>query len=157
MRPSSQWTAMDAGISPLCFWSHLLSSFFPLPPCPFFPLSYRVLYGSKYSFSLFRESCQCSPGLLWELLYLWMFLMHRWREVYPTSTYPSVILSTPICTCVRNEFPFLLSNTAITTHVYLLLFEENTGKFHSLQFSQSFSGVQLFVTHRLWQHRLPCP
>ena len=45
-------------------WSHLLSSFFPLPPCPFFPLSYRVLYGSKYSFSLFRESCQCSPGLL---------------------------------------------------------------------------------------------
>ena len=26
-------------------WSHLLSSFFPLPPCPFFPLSYQVLHG----------------------------------------------------------------------------------------------------------------
>ena len=75
-----------------------------------------------------------------------MLLMHRWREVYPTPTYPSVILSTPICTCIRNEFPFLLSNIAITTHVYLLLFEENIGEFHSLQLSHSFSRVRIFVT-----------
>ena len=45
-------------------WSHLLSSFFPLPPCPFFPLSYQVLCGSGCSFSVVRESCQDSPGLL---------------------------------------------------------------------------------------------
>ena len=32
-------------------WFHLLCSFFSLPPCPFFPLSYWVLYGSRYSFS----------------------------------------------------------------------------------------------------------
>ena len=49
-------------------WSHLLSSFFPLPPCPFFPLSYQVLCGSGCSFSVVRESCQDSPGLLGELL-----------------------------------------------------------------------------------------
>ena len=35
----------------------------------------------------------------------------------PTSTYPSVILSTPFCGCIRNQFPFLLSNIAINTHV----------------------------------------
>ena len=51
-------------------WFHLLSSLFPRPPCPFFPLSYQVLYGSRYSFSVVRESCQYSPGLLWELLHL---------------------------------------------------------------------------------------
>ena len=45
-------------------WSHLLSSFFPLPPCPFFALSYQVLCGSGCSFSVVRESCQDSPGLL---------------------------------------------------------------------------------------------
>ena len=38
-------------------WSHLLCSFFPLPPCPFFPLSYWVLYGSGYSFSVVMEFC----------------------------------------------------------------------------------------------------
>ena len=44
MRPSSQWMAMDAGISPLSFssltpWCRLValvSSFFPLPPVPSF-------------------------------------------------------------------------------------------------------------------------
>ena len=75
-----------------------------------------------------------------------MFLMHPWREVYPTSTYPSNILSTHICACIRNEFPFLLSNTVITTHVELLLFEENTGKFHSLQLSQSSIHDRLLKT-----------
>ena len=78
MHPRSLWTAMDAGISPLrfsfltprCSLVPLLSSSFPLPPCLFFPLPYRVLYGSGYSFSVLRESLQCSPGLLWELLHL---------------------------------------------------------------------------------------
>ena len=98
-------------------WSHLLSSFFPLPSCPFFPLSCQVLCGSEYSFSVVRDSCQYSPGLLWEQLHLQTFLMHQWREVYPTFTYPSITLSTPISGCIRNKFPFLLSNTAITTHV----------------------------------------
>ena len=50
--------------------SHLLSSLFPLPSCPFFPLYYQVLYGSGYSFSVVRESCQYSPALLWDLLHL---------------------------------------------------------------------------------------
>ena len=60
----------SAPLSPGKGWSHLLSSFFPLPLCPFFPLSYQVLYGSGYSFSVVSESCQYSPGLLWELLHL---------------------------------------------------------------------------------------
>ena len=60
--------------------------------CPFIPFSYEVLYRSGYSFSVLRESCQYSLGLLWELLQFWTFLMHPWREVYPTSTYPSIIL-----------------------------------------------------------------
>ena len=55
---------VSAPSSPGAGRSHLLSSFFPLPPCPFFPLSYQVLYGSRYSFSVVRESCQYSPGLL---------------------------------------------------------------------------------------------
>ena len=45
-------------------WFHLLCSFFSLPPCPFFPLSYQVLCGSGYAFSVVGESCQYSPGLL---------------------------------------------------------------------------------------------
>ena len=72
--------------------------------------------------------------------------MHPWREVSPTSTHRSVILSTPIYARIRNEFPFLLSNIAITTHVELLLFEENTGKFHSLQLSQSSIHGRLLKT-----------
>ena len=71
---------------------------------------------------------------------------YPWREVNPTSTHCSVILSTHICACIRNEFPFLLSNTVITTHVELLLFEENTGKFHSLQLSQSSIHGRLLKT-----------
>ena len=71
---------------------------------------------------------------------------YPWREVNPTSTHCSVILSIPICACIRNEFPFLLSNTVITTHVELLLFEENTGKFHSLQLSQSSIHGRLLKT-----------
>ena len=69
-RPSGwPWTrgylpCASAPSPPGAGWSHLLSSFFPLPPCPFFPLSYQVLYGSRYSFSVVRESCQYSPGLL---------------------------------------------------------------------------------------------
>ena len=54
----------SAPLSPGKGWSDLLSSFLPLPPCPFFPLSYQVLYGSGYSFSVVSESCQYSPGLL---------------------------------------------------------------------------------------------
>ena len=106
----------SAPLSPGAGWSHLLSSLFPHPPCPFFPLSYWVLYGSRYSFSSqgVLPVFTCSsvrPAASLDVL------MHRWREVYPTSSYPSVIWSTPICTCIRNEFPFLLSNIVFTTHV----------------------------------------
>ena len=50
-RPSGRpWTrgsipCASAPSPPGSGWSHLLSSFFPLPPCPFFPLSYQVLHG----------------------------------------------------------------------------------------------------------------
>ena len=70
LRPSGRpwmWGSLPCALapsSPGAGWSHLLSSFFPLPPCPFFPLSYQVLCGSGCSFSVVRESCQDSPGLL---------------------------------------------------------------------------------------------
>ena len=60
-RPSGwPWTwgslpCTSAPSSPGAGWSHLLS-FFPLPPCPFFPLSYWVLYGSRYSWSSVRTA-----------------------------------------------------------------------------------------------------
>jgi len=63
-RPSGwAWTrgslpCASAPSSPGAGWSHLLSSFFPLLPCPFFPLSYWVLYESGCSFSVVRESCR---------------------------------------------------------------------------------------------------
>ena len=60
----------SAPSAPGAGWSQVLSSFFPLPPCPFFRLSYQVLCGSEYSFSVVRDSCQHSPGLLWEQLRL---------------------------------------------------------------------------------------
>ena len=75
-RPSGwPWTRVSlprasAPSPPGASCSPLLSSFFPLPPCPFFPLSYQGLYGSGCSFSVVRESCQDSPGLLWEWLRL---------------------------------------------------------------------------------------
>ena len=75
-RPSGwPWTreslpGASAPSPPGAGWTHLLCSFFSLPRCPFFPLSCWVLYGSGYSFSVVRESCQCSPGLLWEFLHL---------------------------------------------------------------------------------------
>ena len=60
-RPSGwPWTqgslpCASAPSPPGAGWSHLLSSF-PLPPCPFFPLSYWVLYGSGYSWSSVRTA-----------------------------------------------------------------------------------------------------
>ena len=87
-------------------WFHLLCSFFPLPPCPFFPLSYWVLYGSRYSFSVVRESCQYSPGLLWELLRLWTFLMHQWKEVYPLPATPPSSCPPPFVHVLETSFPF---------------------------------------------------
>ena len=125
MPPPSQWMAMDAGISPLCF-----SSF--SPRCRLVPLALLLL--SPSSLSLFSF-------VLLSSVWIWIFLLSSqgvlpvfpwssvrispsldildasWREVYPTSTYPSIILSTPICACISNEFPFLLSNIAITTYI----------------------------------------
>ena len=70
MTPPFQWTAMEGGSLPCASspsapgWSHVLSSFFPLRPHPFFPLSYRVMFESEYSFSVGRASCQYSPDIL---------------------------------------------------------------------------------------------
>ena len=125
MPPPSQWMAMDAGISPLCFSS--IS-----PRCRLVPLALLLISPSFLSLLSF-----VLPSSIWIRIFLLSsqgvlpvftcssvrpaasldVLMHRWREVYPTSSYPSVIWSTPICTCIRNEFPFLLSNIVITTHV----------------------------------------
>ena len=125
MPPPSQWMAMDAGISPLCFSS--IS-----PRCRLVPLALLLISPSFLSLLSF-----VLPSSIWIRIFLLSsqrvlpvftcssvrpaasldVLMHRLREVYPTSSYPSVIWFTPICTCIRNEFPFLLSNIVITTHV----------------------------------------
>ena len=107
----------SAPSAPGAGWSHVLSSFFPLPPCPFFPLSYQVLYGSGYSFSVVRDCCQYSIWSSVRTAASLDLLDASWGKVYPTSTYPSINLSTPICGCIRKELPFLLSNITITTHV----------------------------------------
>ena len=124
MPPPSQWMGMDAGISPLRYSS--LS-----PRCKLFPFALLLLSPSSLSLlsfvlpssvwiRMFLLSSQgVLPGFTWSSVRTAAsldVLMHRWREVYPTSTYPSIILSTPICAWIRNEFPFLLSNIAITTH-----------------------------------------
>ena len=85
-------------------WSHLLS-FFPLPPCPFVPLSYWVLYGSRYSWSSVRTAVSLDvldASVERGVPHFHLSLRH---------------LVHPICAWIRNEFPFLLSNIAITTHV----------------------------------------
>ena len=117
MSPPSQWMALDTGIPPWCF-----SSF--SPRCRLDPLALLLLFPSSLSLLSF---------VLLSSVWIWIFLLSSqgvlpvltwssvrtavsfdvldaWVEmVYPTSTYPSVILSTPICACIRNEFPFLLS------------------------------------------------
>ena len=57
-------------LTPRCWLVLLALLLLLLPPCPLFPLFYQVLYGSGYSFSVCRESCQYSPHLLWKLLHL---------------------------------------------------------------------------------------
>ena len=117
MPPPSQWMAMEAGISPVRFSSSSLR-------CRLVPLSLLLLSPSSlshFSFVLLnsiwtRIFLLSSQGVL--PVFTWssvrtavsLDVLDAWVEmVYPTSTYPSVILSTPICACIRNEFPFLLS------------------------------------------------
>ena len=125
MTPPFQWMAMEVGISPLCF-SSLTPRCRLVPrallffsPCSSSLLSF-VLPSSVW-IQIFLLSIQgILPVFTWSSVRIAMslnFLDASWREVYPTSTYPSVIFSTSICGCIRNEFPFLLSNIAITTHV----------------------------------------
>ena len=136
-------------------WSHLLCSFFPLL---LFLLS---LCPTKFCMDLdIPSQCSGSPSSAHLVSVRTAASLDvpdaPWREVNPTSTHRSVILSTPIYARIRNEFPFLLSNIAITTHVELLLFEENTGNFHSLQFSQSSFMANYMRPHGLQHAKLPC-
>ena len=163
MLPPSQWMAMDAGISPLSFssltpWCRLVAlvcSFFPLPPVPSFLCPTEFCMDPDIP-----SQCSGSPSSAHLVSVRTAASLDvpdaPWREVNPTSTHHSGILSTHICAHIRNEFPFLLSNIAITTHVELLLFEENTGNFHSLQFSQSSFMANYMRPHGLQHAKLPC-
>ena len=125
MTPPFQWTAMEAGISPLHFSS--LS-----PRCRLVPRALHLLSPSSYSLLSFvlpssvwiRTFLLSSQGIL--PVFTWSsvrtaasldVLNALVQRCTPTSTYHSIILSTLICACIRNEFPFLLSNIAITTRV----------------------------------------
>ena len=97
-------------------WSHLLCSFFPLL---LFLLS---LCPTKFCMDLdIPSQCSGSPSSAHLVSVRTAASLDvpdaPWREVNPTSTHHSGILSTPICAHIRNEFPFLLSNIAITTHI----------------------------------------
>ena len=154
-----QWTAMDAGSLPCASahsppvpgCSHVLS-FFPLVHHPSFPLSCRVLCGSRYSFSVARASwSSVRTAASLDILDAW------WREVYPTSTYPSVILSTPICACIRNKFPFIL-RTLPSPHTFNFCFLRRTQVSSPLFSWVSFSVVSDYLRpHGLRHTRLPCP
>ena len=71
-------------------------------------------------------------------------------SILAISTYPSAIVLTLIYICIRKDFSLSinLSNIAIIWHDYLLFFEEDTGKFYSLQFSsfQPLSRLRIFAT-----------
>ena len=110
MTPPSQWTSMDAGISLLCFSS--LS-----PRCRLVPLALLLLSPSSLSLLSFVQLSS-----VWIQIFLLssqgVLPVFTWSSVrtaasldvpdasvergVPTSSYPSVILSTPICTCIRN-------------------------------------------------------
>ena len=125
MPPLSQWMAMDAGISPLHFSSLI-------PRCRLVPLALLLLSPSSLSLLSF---------VLLSSVWIQIFLLSS-QGVLPVFTWSSVrtaasldvldasvergvphfhlplfILSTPICAWIRNKFPFLLSNIAITIHV----------------------------------------
>ena len=63
-------------------------------------------------------------------------------SIFAISTYPSAIVLTLIYICIRKDFPCLLiSHIPVIWHVYLLFFEENTGKFHSLRQHQLYNTI----------------
>ena len=123
--PPSQWTAMDAGISPLRFSSII-------PGCRLVPLALLLL--SPSSLSILSIALTSS-------IWIRIFLLSN-QGVLPVFTWSSVRTAAsldvldasvergvphfhlplhhlvhPICACSRNEFPFLLSNNASTTDV----------------------------------------
>ena len=125
MPPPSQWMAMDVGIFSLCFSS--LS-----PRCRLVPLALLLLSPSSLSLlsfvlpssawiRMFLLSSQgVLPGFTWSSVRTAASLDVLDASVergVPHFHLPLLILSTPICAWIRNEFPFLLSNIAITTHI----------------------------------------
>ena len=114
MQGSLPWASAPS--SPGAGWSPAL---FLLSPSSLSLLSF-VLPSSVWIWIFLLSTQGLLPVLTWSSVGTAVsldILDTPWREVNPTSTYRSVILSTPICACIRNEFPCLLSNTAITTHV----------------------------------------
>ena len=63
-------------------------------------------------------------------------------SILAISTYPSAIVLTLIYICIRKDFPCLLiGHIPVIWHVYLLFFEENTGKFHSIIQHQLYNTI----------------
>ena len=63
-------------------------------------------------------------------------------SIFAISTYPSAIVLTLIYICIRKDFPCLLiGHIPVIWHVYLLFFEENTGKFHSIIQHQLYNTI----------------
>ena len=116
MPPPSQWMAMDVGISPLHFSSliprcRLVPLALLLSPSSLSLLSFVLL--SSVWIQIFLLSSQgVLPVFTWSSVRTAASLdiLDAWVEmVYPISISPSVILSTPIYACIRDEFLFLLS------------------------------------------------
>ena len=123
--PPSQWTAMDAGISPLRFSSII-------PGCRLVPLALLLL--SPSSLSILSIALTSS---IWIRIFLLsnqgVLSVFAWSSVrtaasldvldasvergVPRFHLPLHHLVHPICARSRNEFPFLLSNNASTTDV----------------------------------------
>ena len=94
--------------------THSLSS----SESPFFPSSYLTFCRSTYYFSMIRDSCQSSAGALRSSALEDVFLMHPWREMHSTFTYP--LLSCHLFLCDLMTF-FSVIFSSILSFIYIYI------------------------------------
>ena len=124
MPPPSQWMAMDTGISPSASAPSLQVQAGPTCSPPSFPFLlvpfFLVLLSSVWIRIFLLSSQRVLPGFTWSSVRTAASLDVLDASVerrVPHFHLPLRHLVHPVCAWIRNEFPFLLSNIAVTTHI----------------------------------------